>query len=153
LGGVEIRETDGVFYDPSVEDASRNDWYNQRTGQLYIIHFTTQGSSAGRPYDFLLEGDVRHAVEDTLAPGAAQAKRKWLVDIGVGIKHQDRTGHPLPVGSNISSAFAKAGLVYISGNSGELKPTSFCPLDIRHAQIVAKYEECMRKDSTLTETH
>ena len=154
LGGVEIRETNGGFYDPSVGDSSRRDWYNKNTGQLYISHFKTQGSSAGRPYDFLLKGDVRRTVDTTLAPGAPKEKRKWLVDIGVGgEKHQDRAGLPLPVGSKISSAFAKGGLIYMSGKSGQLKATSPGPLDIRHAQDVAKYEEYKRKEPNLTETH
>jgi hypothetical protein len=70
LGGVEIRETNVDFYDPSVGDSSRRDWYIKTTGQLYISHFKTQGSNAGRPYDFLLKDDVRRTVDDTLAPGA-----------------------------------------------------------------------------------
>jgi len=51
------------------------------------------------PYDFLLKDNVRQAVDDTLAPCAAQAKCKRLVDVGVGIKHQDRHGPPLLAGS------------------------------------------------------
>jgi len=43
-------------------------------------------------------------------------------------------------------------LVYVLGKSGELKPTSPGPLDIRHAQIVAKYVEYLWKDPNLTET-
>ena len=78
LGGIEIRETDGGFFDPSIGDGSRKDWYNRNTGQLYISHFKTQGSAAGRPYDFMLKGDVRKAVDDTLAPGAPRADRNYL---------------------------------------------------------------------------
>jgi hypothetical protein len=70
LGMIEIRDTDGTFYDPAIGEESRKDWYNRRTGQLYISHFKTQDSSAGKPYDFLFKGDVRQAVDDTLAPGA-----------------------------------------------------------------------------------
>ncbi len=40
----------------------------------------------------------------------------------------------------------------MSGKSGQLKPTSPSPLDIRHAQVVAKYEDNNRKDPRLTET-
>ena len=40
----------------------------------------------------------------------------------------------------------------MSGKSGQLKPTSPGPLDIRHAQVVAKYKEYKRKDPRLTET-
>ena len=46
LGGIEIRDTDGSIYDPAIGEESRKDWYNRRTGQLYISHFKTQDSSA-----------------------------------------------------------------------------------------------------------
>jgi hypothetical protein len=122
LGGIEIRETDGSYYDPNVGMESRKDWYNRRTGQLYVSHFKTQDSSVGKPYDFLLEGDVRQAVDDTLAPGAPQPNRKWLVGAGIGrLKHKDRAGLPRPVGSKISSAFVFVGLTYMTGKSKELK--------------------------------
>ena len=32
LGGIKIRENDGSFYDPTVGEESRKDWYNGRTG-------------------------------------------------------------------------------------------------------------------------
>jgi hypothetical protein len=32
LSGVEVRKTNGGFYDPSIGDASRRDWYNKNTG-------------------------------------------------------------------------------------------------------------------------
>jgi hypothetical protein len=123
------------------------------TGQLHISHFKTQESNAGRPYDFSLKGDVRRTVDITLAPGAPEAKRNWLISVGIrGPKHQDRVGLPLPAGSKISGAFRKAGLVYMSGKSGQLKPTSPGPLDIRHAQVVARYERYERKYPCLIET-
>jgi hypothetical protein len=151
LGGVEMRDTDGSFYDPNVGDASRRDWYNRRSGQLYISHYKTQDASAGKPYDFLLKGDVRKAVDDTLAPGAPQAKRKWLVGVGVGgPKHKHKPGLPLPVGAKISGAFAAVGLTYMTGKSGELRKTAPGPNDIRHAQVIAKYEEIRSKNKTLT---
>ena len=88
-----------------------------------VVHqpLKTQGNAAGRPYDFLLKGDIRWTVEDTLAPGASQAKRKWLIGVKMGgPMHKDRPGLPLPVNNKISSAFAKAGLIYIAYKSGEL---------------------------------
>jgi hypothetical protein len=39
LGGIEIRDDDGRRYNPSVGDASRDDRYNRRTGEIYIAHF------------------------------------------------------------------------------------------------------------------
>ena len=59
LGWVEILETAGGLYDPSIGDGSRRDWYSRNTGQLYICHFKKQGSAAGRPYDFMIKGDMR----------------------------------------------------------------------------------------------
>ena len=120
---------------------------------MYINYFKTQGSNAGRPYNFLLKGDVRRTVDDTLAPGAPHAKHKWLVAVGIGgPKHKDRAGLPLSVGSKISAAFAKVGLLYMSGKTGQLKPTFPGPFGIRHAQVVAEYEEYKRKDPCLIET-
>ncbi len=106
-----------------------------------MSYFKTQGSAVGIPYDFLLKRDVQQAVDDTLAPGDTQAKCKRLVGVEVGgPQHEDRAGLQLPTDSKISFAFAKAGLIYNAGKSGELKPTSPGPLGIRHAQVVAKYE-------------
>ena len=39
----------------------------------------------------------------------------------------------------------------MTGKSGELKPTAPGPNDIRHAQVIAKYEESKQKDPNLTE--
>jgi hypothetical protein len=92
---IEMRDSDGTSYGPNIGEESRKDWYNRRTGQLYISNFKTQDSSVGKPYDFLLKGDVRQAVDDTLAPGAQQPNRKWLVGVGGGSpKHKDRAGCP-----------------------------------------------------------
>jgi len=52
LGGIEIRESDGKMYDPSIGDSSRADWYNRKSGRLYIAHFKTSGSTMGRPSNF-----------------------------------------------------------------------------------------------------
>jgi hypothetical protein len=101
----------------------------------------------------LLKGDVRRTVDTTLAPGAPEANCKWLIGVGIdGPKHKDRAGIPLPAGSKISAAFAKAGLIYMLRKSGQLKPTSPRPLEIMHPQVVAKYEEYKKKDPRLTKT-
>ncbi len=39
----------------------------------------------------------------------------------------------------------------MTGRSGELKSTAPAPNDIRHAQVIAKYQEFQRKDASLTE--
>jgi len=112
LGGVEIFYTAGEFYDPSIGDGSRRDRYNRNTGQLYISHFKTQGSAAvGRPYDFILKGDVRKSVDDTLAPGAPRAIRKYLVAVGVGEPNTDKAGLPLPIVTKIRNALKKDGFI------------------------------------------
>jgi hypothetical protein len=106
----------------------------------------------GKPSDFLLKGDVKQAVDDMLAPGAPHANRKWIVGVGVGgPKHKTKAGLPFHVGSKISAAFANVGLMYTTGRSGELKPTAPGPNDIRHAQVIAKYEEFQRRDASFTE--
>ncbi len=134
LGGVLIREDDGRLYDSSVGEDSRECWYNRCSSRLYISIFKTQDSALGQPYDFLLKGDVKQAVDVTLAPGAPEAGRKWLVGVGVGgPKHKTKAGLPLPVGSKISAAFRKVGLTYMTGRSGELKSTAPAPNDIRHS--------------------
>ena len=81
----------------------------------------------------MLKGDVRKAVDDTLAPGAPRANRKYFVDVGVGSPSTDKTGLPLPVGTKISNAFRKFGFVYMTGQKGSLQQMSPGPLDIRHA--------------------
>ncbi len=105
--GVEILETAGGFYDPSIGDGSRGDWYSRNTGQLYISHFKKQGSAAGRPYDFMIKEDMRKAVDDTHAPGAPRGNRKYLVDVGIGRPNTDKASLPLPVGIKIRDAFSK----------------------------------------------
>ncbi len=145
LGGVLIRDDDGRLYDSSVGEDSRECWYNRRSARLYISIFKTQDLALGKPSDFLLKGDAKQAVDATLAPGAPEANRKCLVRVGVGgPKHKTKTGLPLPAGSKISAAFRKVGLTYMTGRSGELKPTAPAPNDIRHAQVIAKYEEFQR---------
>jgi hypothetical protein len=76
LGGFEIREFDGRNYDPSLGDSSRADWYNRKSGRLYIAHFKTSGTKMGRLYDFQLKDmlEVKAVVDQTLAPGHPQAK-------------------------------------------------------------------------------
>jgi hypothetical protein len=83
---------------------------------------------------------MRKAVDDTLAPGAPRANLKYLVDIGFGGPNTDKVGLPLPIGTKFRDAFAKVGLVYMTGKKGPLQPTSPAPLDIRLAYVVAKYE-------------
>ena len=115
LGGIEICETDGKIYDPSLGDSSRADWYNRKTRRLYIAHFKTSRSTMGRSYDFQLKDmpEVKAVVDQTLAPGHPQAKRKWLVGVGVGgLKHETRENLPNPVGDVIGKAFAKTSLVF-----------------------------------------
>jgi hypothetical protein len=155
LGGIEIRETDGKIYDPSLGDSSRADWYNRNTGRLYIAHFKTSGSTMGRPYDFQLKDmpEVKAVVDQTLAPGHPQAKRKWLVGVGVaGPKHETRANLPNPVGDVIGKAFAKAGLVFEQLNQGKYKVKGPTPVDIRHAQITWKHREMTKKNPSLTAT-
>ncbi len=43
------------------------------------------------------------------------------------------------------------GLAYMTGRRGELKSTSPAPNDIRHAQVIDRYEDFKRKDPNLTE--
>jgi len=94
---------------------------------------------------------VRQALDDTLAQGAPHRAVSTLSVLGSGKKQKDRAELPLPVGSKISSAFAKVRLTYMTGKSRELKPTAPGPNDIRHAQVVDRYEEFKRKDPNLTE--
>ncbi len=84
LGGILIRNTDGGVFDPTIGDPSRKDWYNRRTGRLYISHFKTENTATGQLYDFQLPPMLRSAIDVTLAPGAPDAKREYLVNIGVG---------------------------------------------------------------------
>ncbi len=101
----------------------------------------------------MIKVDVRKAVDDTLAPGAPKANWKYLVDVGVGGPNTDKAGLPLPVGTKISNAFKKVGIVYTTGKKVSLQQTSPGPLDIRHAQVVAKYEEKKIRSPNYTEIH
>ncbi len=40
LGGIEIRDIDGSFYDPTVGEECRKDWYNRRKGE--VVRFALQ---------------------------------------------------------------------------------------------------------------
>jgi len=153
LGGIELRDSDGREFDPSVGEPSRKDWYNKRTGRLYISHFKTQGSAKGRPYDFQLPPDMRATVDATLAPDAPQARRKYLVNIGVGGEGAKRKpGLPSAVGPVITAAFKKVGFLYKQvDNKGNLKNMPPGILDNRHSQVVYKYKEWKRKHPTWTD--
>ena len=52
LGGIEICDSNGEIYDPSIGDGSRADWHNLKSGGLHIAHFKTSGMNIGKPYDF-----------------------------------------------------------------------------------------------------
>jgi hypothetical protein len=147
LGGIKILETDGRKFDPTIGDPSREDWYNRRTGFLYISHFKTDKSAMGTPYEFQLEKEVRDAIEVTLAPGAPEANRPYLLNIGV-----DKEGRPEPVGKKIKLGFTKAGLIYKKVKSGELKNHVPGVLEIRHAQVMFKYREYKARYNSMTET-
>ena len=97
LGGIEIRDTDGTVFDSNIGDPSRKDWYNKRTGRLYISHFKTENTAMGQPYDFQLGHLLRSAIDVTLAPGAPEANRKSLVSIEVGKQtRKKKAGFPAP---------------------------------------------------------
>jgi hypothetical protein len=113
LGGILIRDTDGGVFDPTIGDPSRKDWYNRRTGRLYISHFKTKHTAMGQPYDFQLSPLLRSAIDVTLAPGAPEAKREYLVSIGVGEPtRKGKPGLPLPVSEKIKRFFRATGLIY-----------------------------------------
>ena len=155
LGGIEIRDTDGKIYDPSIGDSSRADWYNRKSGRLYIAHFKTSGSTMGRPYDFQLKDmpEVKAVVDETLAPGHPESKRKWLVGVGVGSeKNQTRSNLPKPVGSIIGKAFADAGLLFPQLHLGKYIFKGPTPVDVRHAQVTWKHREMTKKNPSLTST-
>jgi len=78
LGGVLIRTDDGQIYDRAVGESSREDWYNRRTGRLYISHFKTIKSRLGTPYDFDLKNlpELKNVIDLTLRPDHPQADRK-----------------------------------------------------------------------------
>ncbi len=100
LGGILIRKTDGRRFDPTIGDPSREDWFNRRTNFLYISHFKTDNCAMDTPYEFQLNKEIRNATEVTLAPGAPEANRQYLMKVGV-----DKEGLPIPVGkkSNLVS--------------------------------------------------
>ena len=51
-GGTQIWTDDGGLYAITIGESSRRDWYNRRTGRLYIKNFKTYKSRMGTPYDF-----------------------------------------------------------------------------------------------------
>ena len=152
LGGVEIRETDGTIFDSNIGDPSRKDWFNKRTGRLYISHFKTENTAMGQPYDFQLPPMLRDAINVTLAPGAPEANREYLVNIGVGKPtRKGKAGLPLPVSDKIKRSFRAAGLIYKAPKQGRLVDYAPGILEIRHSQVMFKYREWRKKDRTLTE--
>ncbi len=100
MEAIEIRETDGSRFDSTIGNSSREDWFNRRTGFIYISHFKTDKSATGTPYEFDLDQEICDAIKVTLAPGAPEANRKYRLNIGV-----DKEGLPAPVGkkSNLVS--------------------------------------------------
>ena len=152
LGGIEIRDTDGTVFDSNIGDPSRKDWYNKRTGRLYISHFKTENTAMGQPYDFQLPPMLRSAIDVTLAPGAPEANREYLVNIGVGNPtRKGKAGLPLPVSDKIKRSFRAAGFVYKAPKQGRLADFTPGILQIRHAQVMFKYRQWRSKDKTLTE--
>ena len=143
-----IRETDGRRFDPTIGDPSRENWFNRRTGFIYISHFKTDKSAMGTPYEFDLDQKMRDAIEVTLAPGAPEANRKYLLNIGV-----DKKGHPNPVGDKIKNGFRKAGLIYKKVKSGVLNNHVPGVLEVRHAQIMFKYRQYKDKHGDATEDY
>ena len=102
LGGI---EADGRIYIPIVGEPSQKDWYNRRTGRLYISHFKTQESAARKPCDFNpLHPSLIAAIDVTLAPGAHKANREYLVNTIIGTKGEKK-GIILPVLTKIKEAF------------------------------------------------
>jgi hypothetical protein len=146
LGGVLIRDDDGPLYNPTQGESSRFDWYNKKTGRLYISHFKTAGTAQGKPYDFKLQADLKAEVDATLAPGHKEASRKYLVGVGVDAK----TGLPAKAGPKIMKAFMDAGLKYNMIYKGKLTETSAKPLDIRHSQIVLMHRTASQSNPSLT---
>ena len=149
LGGIFVRTTDGRRFDPAVGDSSREDWYNRSTGRLYISHFKTGKSRFGTPYEFDVDRapEVKRAIEETLAEDHPEAKREFLV--GIGLK---KDGLPAPAGAKVKKAFQSAGLVFTRMNKGKPIKTSPGPLDIRHAQVTDRHREMSRQNPRLTAT-
>ena len=147
LGGILIKTDDGRIYDRTVGESSREDWYNRRTGRLYIAHFKTNKGRLGTPYDFDLKNipELKNTIDHTLRPDHPQADCKCLVGVGVNMD-----GLPASAREKIIQAFKSAGLVYNSVNKGKLKPTSPGQNTIRYAQIVWKHRDLQRKNPSLT---
>ncbi len=95
LGCIEIRLDDGGIYDITVGESSRKDWYNKKSGRLYISHFKTNKSKLRTPYDFYLKNilELKNAIDHTLRPDHPQVDRKCLVGVGV-----DKIGMSASVG-------------------------------------------------------
>ena len=56
----------------------------------------------GQPYDFQLPPMLRDAINVTLAPGASEANREYLLNIGVGKPtRKGKAGLLLPVSDKI----------------------------------------------------
>ena len=76
-------ETDGRGFDPTIGDPSSEDWFNKRTGFIYISHFKTDKSAMETPYEFELDQTMCDDIEVTLAPGGPEINRRYLLNIGV----------------------------------------------------------------------
>ena len=90
-------------------------------------------SVMGQPYEFKLPHEMRDAIDVTLAPGVPEAKRKYLMNIGVG-----KAGLPEPVGDKVERGFMAAGLIYKQPNKRVLADLTPGINAIRHAQVIRK---------------
>ena len=102
--GIEIRETDGRRFDTTIGDPSREDWFNRRRGIIYISLLKMDKSAMGTPYELVLDQEMRDAIEVTLAPGALEANRKYLINVGL-----NKQGLPLPVGKKTNLVSKRRG--------------------------------------------
>ncbi len=65
---------------------------------------------------------LRDAINVTLALDAPEAKRKYLVNIGVGKPtHTAKAGLPLPISDKIKRSFRAAGLIYKTPKARETR--------------------------------
>ena len=81
------------------------------------------------------------------------AKRKYLVDIGVGgPKHHDRAELLFPIGSGITSAFAKVNMHYTTGKCGELNTRYLTLLTSDTPSSSPSTRSTTRKNPGLTKT-
>jgi hypothetical protein len=146
LGGIEIRTDDGGLYDKTIGESLRRDWYNKNSGRLYILHFKTNKSMLGFPYDFALKDipELKNAIDLALRTDHPKADFKYIIGIKVG-----KDGLPSHAGPNNVRAFKSAGLVCSYVNKGKFKPTSPGPNSIRHAQMVWKHRDLQRKNPSL----